>query len=313
MGYRNKKNMIGDREIVLTSLEVVEENQATFTHWTPNVYRYGTYTQTKPRITQGHSENNLRQINTFYIDFDIKNQRETFNYSDILVSALDLGFMPTLILKTDNGYQVYFVLKDAAYVTSTSGFKVVNVAKMISQNIREHFKKDLPVDMTCNHFGIARMPVGENIEYFDKNNIYTFAEWFNWSMQQDDLEYAKKPNLVVLSGTEGQKQIDEPWYHLLKNTSKIRGQKALMGRNNVIFTLSLTNFSSGIAQDKCMLELSSFNDELDIPLKKSELKKSISSAYSGKYEAASRDFIKILCHTWVNPDLTAKDLFIRQG
>lgn len=33
----------------------------------------------------------------------------------------------------------------------------------------------------------------------------------------------------------------------------------------------------------------------------------------GKYEAASREFIKILCQTWVNPNLTSKDLFIRQG
>lgn len=312
-GYRNKKNMIGGRGIVLTSLEAVEENQVVFTHWTPNVYRYGTYIQTKPRITQGHSENNLRQINTFYIDFDIKNQKETFNYSDILVSSLDLGFMPTLILKTDNGYQAYFILKDAAYVTAASDFKVVNVAKMISQNIREHFKKNLPVDMTCNHFGIARMPGKDNIEYFDKNNIYTFAEWFNWSMQQDDLAYAKKSNLLVLSGTEGQKQIDEPWYRLLKNTSKIRGEKALMGRNNVIFTLALANYSSGTSQTKCLEELTNFNNELDKPLKKSELKKTISSAYSGKYEAASRDFIKILCQTWVDSDLTSKDLFIRQG
>lgn len=85
--------------------------------------------------------------------------------------------MPTLILKTEKGYQAYFVLQDAAYVTSSTGFKVVNVAKLISQNIREHFKKDnLPVDMTCNHFGIARMPRLDNVEYFDKNNIYTFAE-----------------------------------------------------------------------------------------------------------------------------------------
>lgn len=312
-GYRNKKNMIGGRGIVLTSLEAVEENQESFTHWTPNVYRYGTYTQIKPRITQGHSEHNLRQINTFYIDFDIKSQKESFNYSDILVSSLDLGFMPTLILKTDNGYQAYFVLKDAAYVTAASGFKVVNVAKMISQNIREHFNKDLPVDMTCNHFGIARMPREDNIEYFDKNNIHTFAEWFNWSMQQDDLEYAKKPNLLVLSGTERQKQIDEPWYRLLKNTSKIRGQKALMGRNNVIFTLALANYASGVLQSECLEELTNFNNELDKPLKKLELKKTISSAYSGKYEAASRDFIKILCQTWVDSDLTTKDLFIRQG
>lgn len=313
-GYRNKKNMVSGRGIVLTSLEAIEENQNSFSHWTPNVYRYGTYTQTKPRVTQGHSENNLRQINTFYIDFDIKNQKESINFSDILVSSLDLGFMPTLILKTEKGYQAYFVLKDAAYVTASTGFKVVNVAKMISQNIREHFKKDnLPVDMTCNHFGIARIPRKDNIEYFEKNNIYTFAEWFSWSMQQDDLEYAKKPNLLVLTGTEGQKQIDEPWYRLLKNTSKIRGEKALMGRNNVIFTLALANYASGIAQSDCMEELSDYNAELETPLKKNEIKKTVASAYSGKYEAASRDFIKMLCQTWVNPSLNSKDLFIHQG
>jgi len=313
-GYRNKKNMVSGRGLVLTSLEAIEENKTLFSHWTPNIYRYGTYTQIKPRVTQGHSENNLRQINTFYIDFDVKTQKESINFSDILVSSLDLGFMPTLILKTEKGYQAYFVLQDAAYVTSSTGFKVVNVAKMISQNIREHFKKDnLPVDMTCNHFGIARMPRLDNVEYFDKNNIYTFAEWLSWSMQQNDFEYLKRPNLFVLSGTEGQKQIDEPWYHLLKNTSKIRGEKSLMGRNNVVFTLALANYASGIDQSACLEELTDYNDELAIPLKINELKKTIISAYSGKYEAASREFIKILCQTWVNPNLTSKDLFIRQG
>lgn len=313
-GYRNKKNMVSGRGLVLTSLEAIEENKTLFSHWTPNIYRYGTYTQIKPRVTQGHSENNLRQINTFYIDFDVKTQKESINFSDILVSSLDLGFMPTLILKTEKGYQAYFVLQDAAYVTSSTGFKVVNVAKMISQNIREHFKKDnLPVDMTCNHFGIARMPRLDNVEYFDKNNIYTFAEWLSWSMQQDDFEYLKRPNLFVLSGTEGQKQIDEPWYHLLKNTSKIRGEKSLMGRNNVVFTLALANYASGIDQSACLEELTDYNDELAIPLKINELKKTIASAYSGKYEAASRDFIRILCQTWVDASLTSKDLFIRQG
>nr|ARS43230.1 RepR [Streptococcus suis] len=312
-GYRSKKNMIAGRGIVLTSMEAVEENQTVFTHWTPNVYRYGTYSQKKPRITKGHSENNLRQINAFYIDFDFKNQSENINFSDILVSSLDLGFMPTLILKTENGYQAYFILKDAAYVTAATEFKVVNVAKMISQNIRNHFIKDLPVDMTCNHFGIARIPREDNIEYFEQNNVYTFAEWFNWSMQQDDLTYSKKPNFLVLSGTEGQKQIDEPWYRLLKNTSKIRGEKALMGRNNVIFTLALANYASGVAYSDCMEELSDYNAELEVPLKKNELKKTVASAYSGKYEAANRDFIKILCQTWVSSDLTTKDLFIRQG
>ena len=62
-----------------------------------------------------------------------------------------------------------------------------------------------------------------------------------------------------------------------------------------------------------MEELTDYNDELAIPLKINELKKTIASAYSGKYEAASRDFIRILCQTWVDSSLTSKDLFIRQG
>ena len=40
--YRSKKSMIGGRGVVLTSEEAIHENQDTFTHWTPNVYRYGT-------------------------------------------------------------------------------------------------------------------------------------------------------------------------------------------------------------------------------------------------------------------------------
>ncbi|HFI0297694.1 TPA: primase C-terminal domain-containing protein, partial [Streptococcus suis] len=126
-------------------------------------------------------------------------------------------------------------------------------------------------------------------------------------------DFAPLEKFLVLSGTEGQKQIDEPWYRLLKNTSKIRGEKAIMGRNNVIFTLALANYASGVAYSDCMEELSDYNAELEVSLKKNELKKTIASAYSGRYEAANRDFIKILCQTWISSDLTTKDLFIRQG
>lgn len=57
--YRSKKSMIGGRGVVLTSEEAIHENQDTFTHWTPNVYRYGTYADENRSYTKGHSENNL--------------------------------------------------------------------------------------------------------------------------------------------------------------------------------------------------------------------------------------------------------------
>lgn len=312
-GFRTKANMTKARGIVLTSLEAVLENQNNFTHWTPNAYRYGTYSDDKHQFTKGHAEDNLRQINTFYIDFDITTATEAMTSSDILTASIDLGFMPTLILKSDKGYQAYFILSEPAYVTAYSNFKVIKVAKAISQNLRQYFAQILPVDMTCNHFGIARMPRTDNIEFFHKEYTYSFQEWLDWSMKRSELPFpSKNPNLTVIAGSEGIKQIDEPWYQLLLNESNIKGAKALMGRNNVLFTLALANFSSGVSQSDCELVLADFNGRLDEPLASSEVLKLINSAYSGKYEAASRDYITLLCRAWVDQKLKASDLFVKQ-
>ncbi|HEL1222144.1 TPA: primase C-terminal domain-containing protein [Streptococcus equi subsp. zooepidemicus] len=311
--YRSKANMIKARGLVLTSMEAVSENQDSFTHWTPNVYRYGSYSDSKRQITRGHAEENLRQINTFYIDFDITSSAEEMTSGDILTATIDLGFMPTLILKSDKGYQAYFVLEEPAYVTTHSQFRVVKVAKAISQNLRNYFNQTLPVDMTCNHFGIARMPRTDNVEFFHADYTYSFQEWLDWSMQQSELPFpSKKPNLTVIAGSEGVKQIDEPWYGLLMREANIRGAKALMGRNNVLFTLALANFSSGVSQSDCENVLADFNGHLAEPLTQDEFFKVIASAYSGKYEAASRDFIILLCKAWVNENLKASDLFVKQ-
>lgn len=312
-GFRTKANMVKARGLVLTSIEAIEENQDHFTHWTPNVYRFGAYSDDKRRVTRGHSEDNLRQINTFYIDFDITSSAEEMTSGDILTAAIDLGFMPTLILKSDKGFQAYFVLTEPAYVTAHSQFKVVKVAKAISQNLRNYFGQTLPVDMTCNHFGIARMPRTDNIEFYHEEYTYSFQEWLDWSMKQSDLPFpSKKPNLTVISGSEGVKQVDEPWYGLLLREANIRGAKALMGRNNVLFTLALANFSSGVSQSDCEAVLDDFNEHLAEPLSQDEFLKIIRSAYSGKYEAASRDYIKLLCKSWVNESLKDSDLFIKQ-
>ena len=164
-------------------------------------------------------------------------------------------------------------------MTAHSNFKVIKVAKAISQNLRQYFAQTLPIDLTCNHFGIARMPRTDNVEFFHKDYTYSFQEWLDWSMKQSELPFpSKKPNLTVIAGTEGLKQIDEPWYQMLLNESNIKGAKALMGRNNVLFTLALANFSSGVTQSDCELVLTDFNGRLDEPLLSDELFKLITSA-----------------------------------
>lgn len=310
--YRSKESMIAGRGVVLTSEEAIHENQDTFTHWTPNVYRYGTYTDANRSYTKGHSEKNLRQINTFFIDFDVVSAAESMTSNDILLAAIDCGFMPTLILKSDKGYQAYFVLESPVYVTAKSEFKAIKAAKIISQNLREAFAKSLPVDLSCNHFGIARIPTSSNIEFFEPEYCYPFKQWQDWSYKQSD-EKPSKPNLTLLVGTKGKRQIDEPWFDLLLHETKFEGKKGLIGRNNVLFTLALAYFSSGSSQETCEYNLLQFNERLNASLEEKELFKIIKSAYSEKYQAASREYILPLCQKWVSEDLTSKDLFVRQG
>lgn len=313
-GYRSKEDMIHAKGIIMTSIEAVKENSSRLTHWTPNVYRFGAYVDDNRQITRGHAEGNLRQINTFVVDFDIHSEAEAITQSDILTASIDLGFMPTLILQSQRGYQAYFILKSPAYVTAQSNFKVLKVAKEISQNLRLYFKQTLPVDMTCNHFGIARLPRKDNVVFYHTDYSYSFEEWLSWSMKQSEFSLqTKRPNLDVIVGTQGAKQIDESWYDLLLNSSQIKGEKALMGRNSVLFTLALANYASGIDQSVCETALERFNSNLVQPLDRKEFLKTVSSAYSGKYEAASRDYVILLCEEWVSSSLTKKDLFIRQG
>ncbi len=51
-------------------------------------------------------------------------------------------------------------------MSQKSNFKVINVAKMISKNLRDALAKDFPVDVNANHFGITRMPSEDNLLFF---------------------------------------------------------------------------------------------------------------------------------------------------
>ncbi len=57
----------------------------------------------------------MRQINTFFVDFDTLDPN--FDYGEILLASHELGFMPTMVLRTPHGYQAFYVLEKPAYVT----------------------------------------------------------------------------------------------------------------------------------------------------------------------------------------------------
>ncbi|MEO5296917.1 primase C-terminal domain-containing protein [Enterococcus cecorum] len=313
-GFRSKELMNQARGFILTSKEAVLDNHDQLSHWTPNCYCYGKYTDSSRQHVAGHSEDNLSQINCFVVDVD----DNSMHAGELVLASYDtIHTFPTLILKSSSGYQLYYCLSKPAYVTKKSEYKVVKVAKMISQNIREALAKEIPgVDLGCNHFGICRFPNKENIAYFDKEQVSEFDSWIQWSMKQtsDKKEMEKIKQKVVLLDKKEYRQIDEPWFELLLRNVKIIGQKSVLGRNNTLFTLALAYYSSKKSYTACLYNLEQVNENLDNPLKQSELEKIIKSAYSGKYQGASRDFIRELCQTWISEDITDKELFVsRKG
>ena len=313
-GFRSKELMNQARGFILTSKEAVLDNHDQLSHWTPNCYCYGKYTDSSRQYVAGHSEDNLSQINCFVVDVD----DNSMHAGELVLASYDaIRTFPTLILQTNSGYQLYYCLSKPAYVTKKSEYKVVKVAKMISQNIREALAKEIPgVDLGCNHFGITRFPNEENIAYFDKEHVLNFDSWIQWSMKQtaDKQEEEKTKQKVVLLDKKEYRQIDEPWFDLLLRNVKIIGQKSVLGRNNTLFTLALAYYSSKKSYTACLYNLEQANENLDTPLKQSELERIIKSAYSGKYQGASRDFIRELCQTWISEDITDKELFVsRKG
>ncbi|MBF7105303.1 plasmid replication protein, partial [Pediococcus pentosaceus] len=61
---------------------------------------------------KGHSERNLSQINAFVVDIDFKDALDRDRNLNLVNSSivLDDHILPTLALKTDKGYQIYYIL-----------------------------------------------------------------------------------------------------------------------------------------------------------------------------------------------------------
>lgn len=309
-GFRSKENMIASRGIVLTSEEALAENKDCFTHWTPNVYSYGTYADDGRTIVKGHAEENLKQINTFVIDFD-RVPGEKLDYQMILDVALDLELIPTLILKTPGGYQAYFILENAWYISSKNDYQSIEVAKRVSENLRKAFAETFPsVDLGCNHFGIARIPRTDNIAYFYPAMTKDIQELISWSMKYQPTTTKQKPFLQLVPSADGEmQQIKEKWVDILIKNPEIIGKKGQLGRNNTFFTLALACYSSGKEQSECYDFLDELNEKLNRSMKDMEIKRIVKSAYSGRYRGANKDYVLNLLANWSAESLSEDQLF----
>ena len=284
----------GVKGYIVTSKETLLANARELSHFTPNVYRTFTYKDAARRYIQGFEERNLLQINTFVVDIDTKK----YTREDILMACLDESIgLPTLIVATDRGYQVYFVLAEPLFISSKNDFKGLKVAKRISDNLKRSLKS-VEADPFCNDFGFFRVPKPSNIVFSQLDKTYSIAEFINWSMRRDD--DIERPLFVV--PTPGAKKVSvmqTEWFQSLIHAVDIKGKKGQIGRNNTLFTLALVCLQEGWAKDRTMDFLDEFNYRLNYPLSGASLKSVVESAYSGKYHGPAKEYVEELLATYV--------------
>ena len=283
---------------IITSKESLLANVDALTHFTPNVYRYGTYSDEKRLFIKGFSEDNLQQINTFVVDIDTK--RHTVN--DLLLACMDDSIgLPTFIVESDRGYQLYFVLSSPLFISNKNNFRGLKVAKRISDNLKRSLKS-VDADIYCNDFGFFRMPKQDNIAYVDLNNTYSMHEFINWSMRRDD--DLARPLFVVPSKSQATSLTQSEWFHQLLSATDVKGEKGQMGRNNLLFTLALVCFQDGKDKSFTFDLLDQYNSTLRCPLSIKEVNTIINSAYSGKYKGAKKEYIEQLLALYVQGEVS---------
>ena len=307
INLRNKKGIVfvtrskedlhsspGVKGYIVSSKESVIQDCETLSHWTPNVFNYGTYTNEHRKYIKGHVETNLQQINTFVVDIDSKRQ----SYTEILTAALDQSIgAPTLILETPKGFQVYFVLNKPLFISNRNDYRGLKVAKRISENIKKSLAKVLyGVDVSCNDFGFFRIPKNENIRWFSKEMTFNFGSLIEWSRRQDD-DHGRSLFMV-----HEQKAIhdvtQEEWFQQLLVARHVKGHAGQIGRDNLLFTLALACYSAGKEEGETFNLLDEVNSSLYAPLKHSEVRKIIVSAYKGRFKGPHSSYIQQLLEEW---------------
>ncbi|WP_246027732.1 primase C-terminal domain-containing protein [Lysinibacillus antri] len=283
----------GVKGYIVTSKETLLEDAAGLSHFTPNVYRQFGYSDDKRTKIHGFEEKNLLQINTFVVDIDTKQH----SVQEILLTCVDESIgAPTLIVESERGYQVYFVLSEPLFISNKQNFRGLTVAKRIADNLKKSLQS-VSADLFCNDFGFFRIPKKDNIVWQQLDQTYHMAHLIDWSRRQDD--DVARPLFVVPSKFTTTSVTQSEWFSKLISAVDIKGEKGQLGRNNAMFTLALVCFSEGWEKERTFDFLDEYNSNLNYPLSLTEVETLLNSAYSGRYKGASKEYIEALLAAYV--------------
>jgi hypothetical protein len=292
----SKVNLSEGKGFVVTSYETLHEKRNALSHWTPNIYRGGTYYDFKNRIIKGHTRENLKQINVIGFDIDTK---EVDLYA-LFLGCDELGLpRPNVLLETPKGFQGFFVLETPFYIHKQKDYKALRVAERLSENVLKALKKYVPVDTNCAPFGFYRIPQDGNVLYFDDKPANT-SLLLSWSKQFEKEEKKTSFQVIYSKNASAFDQTASDWYRALIRANHIERGHHSSSRNNALLTLAIANYASGRSLEEAYDELDQFNSNLDAPLKNKEFERILKSAYSGKYKGAKRSYVEGLLELWTD-------------
>ncbi len=287
----------GVKGYIITSKETLIAQANQISHFTPNIYRRYYYADDKRQMIKGFEERNLQQINTFVIDIDTKR----YSVNDLLLACIDDSIGdPTLILKTDRGYQIYFALATPIFISNKQNFRSLTVAKRIADNLKRSLAT-VESDINCNDFGFFRTPNNQNVVWFNENATYHPAKLIDWSKRIDD--NIGRQLYVVPSKKTNTSLLQSEWFDQLISSTDIKGEKGQIGRNNYLFTLALVCYQDGRDQGYAFDLLDQFNSRLRAPLKTQDINTLLESAYSGRYHGPKKEYIEQLLALYVSNEM----------